>query len=325
MKNGTIATALTVAAAAALFAVAPASAQTITIGTSPVGSSNHSLGNALGKVFGDVGDIKARVVPYGGGQKILPSIDKKRFEMALLSASDVFFAYHGKGEFKGKATKNIRVVGVPLTYYLGWMVRKDSPYKKMTDLKGKKVAVGYNANVSQRRSVLAQMAAAGFTEKDFDGVKAPHVVRAANDLAQGKVESSSFAIGAGKVAEINAKVDGGIRYLPFPTDEASIKRMRKFMPMAGVKVLQPAKNLVGIVGPTPVQTEDYILVAGAHVPAETIYKITKILHQNKADLQKVNRQFGRYNPAELAQDRGVPFHDGAIKYYKEKGMWPPKK
>lgn len=312
-------------AAVAAFGAGTAAAQTVTIGTSPQGSSNYALGNALGKVMGDVGKIRARVVPYGGGQKILPSIDAKRFDFMLASSTDAFFAYNGKGEFEKRATKNVRAIGVPLTYYLSWFVRKDAPYKTIADLKGKKVAIGYNANVSQRRSVLSQMAAAGLKESDFDGVPVPHVVRGAEDLAQGKIEATSFAVGAGKVAEINAKVSGGIRYLNFPTDEASIKRMREFMPMGGVKQLQPAPNLVGIVGPTWVQTEDYVFVAGAHVSDEVAYQIAKIFVEHQDDLKKVNRQYGRYNPKEVAIDLGVPFHNGAMKYYKEKGMWSPKK
>lgn len=311
-------------AISAAIAAAPAMAQTISIGTSPQGSSNYALGNALGKVMGDVGKLKVRVVPYGGGQKILPAINAKRFDMMLASSTDVFYAYKGEGEFKGRAMKNLRVIGIPITYYLSWLVAKDAPYKTIADLKGKKVAVGYNANVSQRRSVLSQMAASGLTEADFDGVKVPHVVRGADDLAQGKIESSSFAIGAGKVAEINAKVKGGIRFLNFPSDAAAIARMRKFMPLAGIKVLQPSPSLVGIVGPTNVQTEDYYLVTGAHVSNDVAYKVAKILVEHQGDLTKVNKQFGRYNLKEVVAKIDIPFHDGSIKYYTEKSMWPPK-
>jgi uncharacterized protein len=320
MKTGILGAIATLA----VIAVLPASAQTISIGTSPQGSSNYSLGNALGKVMGDVGKLKVRVVPYGGGQKILPLINTKRFDMMLASSTDVFFAYNGDGEFKGRAAKNLRVIAIPVTYYLSWFVRNDSPYKTIADLKGKKVAVGYNANVSQRRSVLSQMAAAGLTEADFDGVKVPHVVRGAEDLAQGKIEGTSFAVGAGKVAEINAKVTGGIRYLNFPTDAASIARMRKFMPLGGTKLLQPSPALVGIVGPTNVQTEDYYLVTGTHVSNEVAAAVAKIFVEHQEDLKKVNRQYGRYNVKEVVGKISIPFHDGAIKYYTEKGMWPPK-
>ena len=59
------------------------------------------------------------------------------------------------------------------------------------------------------------MAAFGVKPSDFDGVPVPHVVRGADDFMQGKVEASTFAIGAGKMSEVDAKV-GGIRWLSMP-------------------------------------------------------------------------------------------------------------
>jgi TRAP transporter TAXI family solute receptor len=312
------------AAAGVALAIGPALAQQpLSIGTSPVGSLNHSLGNALGKVMGDKAGLTARVVPFGGGQKIMPSMDIKRFDVAFLSASDVYFAYKGEEEFKGKATKNIRILGVTFPYLLSWFVRKDAPYKTIADLKGKKVAVGYNANTSQRRSVLAQMAAAGLTEADFDGVPVPHVVRGADDLAQGKIEATSFAIGAGKVAEVNAKL-GGVRYLEVPNTPEALKGLRKYMPMSYVKLVEPGPGMVGILQPTHVQAEDYSVVVGAHVSDDAAYKIAKMLFENQAELASIAKAFAAYKPNELARDRGVPFHSGAEKFYKEKGLWPPK-
>ncbi len=268
--------------------------------------------------------LKVRVVPYGGGQKILPSLDAKRFEMALLGASDVYFAYNGLEEFKDKPSKNIRAGGVTFAYYLTWFVRKDAPYKTIADLKGKKVAVGFSSNTSQRRSVLAQMASAGLTEADFNGVQVPHVVRGADDLAQGKVEATSFAVGAGKVAEVNAKI-GGVRYISIPTGDDAKARVRKLMPMAGFKVLMPESKLLGIVEPTNVLTDDYQVVLGAHVTDEVAYKLTKMLHDDQAELAKIARPFRLYDKSAIARERGAPYHPGSIKFLKEKGLWPPRK
>src|SRR5918994_1183873 len=119
--------------------VAPsAHAQTISIGTSPQGSSNYALGNALGKVMTDVAGLRARVVPFGGGQQFLPLINKKELEMAIPSASDALFAYQGKGAFQGNPTPDLRVVGTVFPYYIGWFVKKDAPYKSLAELHSKK-------------------------------------------------------------------------------------------------------------------------------------------------------------------------------------------
>jgi TRAP transporter TAXI family solute receptor len=122
--------AMLAAAAAVLFA-ASAEAQTVSIGTSPQGSSNYALGNALGKVLTDEAGLRARVVPFGGGQQFLPLINKKELELAIPSGSDALFAYQGKQAYDGKPNTNLRAIATVFPYYIGWYVKKDSPYKTL--------------------------------------------------------------------------------------------------------------------------------------------------------------------------------------------------
>jgi TRAP transporter TAXI family solute receptor len=313
--------ALALAAAAAV--ATSAAAQTISIGTSQAGSLNNSLGNALGKVMGDAEGLKARVVPFGGGQVFLPSINAKSLEMAIPSASDALFAYQGKGPYEGKPSPALRSIGTVFPFYIGWYVRKDSPYKKLSDLRGKKVAVGYNTNSAQRQIVLAFLAAEGMTENDFDGVPVPHVVRAADDFAQGRVEAASFAIGAGKVAEVDVKV-GGVRYLSMTNTPEAQARLRKVDPTAYIALLNPAPRFVGVVGPTAVIFQDYLVVTGTQLSDEAAYKVARVLHDHQDKLAGVAKTFLEYKKEGLTRDRGLPFHPGAIKFYKEKGIWPAK-
>lgn len=311
---------LTTFAAVFVIAAASAQAQTISIGTSPVGSSNYALGNALGKVMTEQMDLRVRVVPYGGGQQILPLINNKELEMALPASTDAYFAYTGSGGPFKEPNKNLRVIATVFPYYLSWYVHKDSPYKSLADLKGKKIATGFTANSAQHTTYLAGLAAFGVKESDFDGVPVPHVVRGADDFMQGKVEASTFAIGAGKMSEVDAKV-GGIRWLSMPADEAAEKRVKAIMPAAFIDKLEPSKALVGIVGPTNVIYHDYLVMAGTQMSDDNAYKVAKLLYEQQDKLVAVSKIYGRYKKENLARDHGVPFHPGAIKFYKEAGIW----
>jgi hypothetical protein len=137
---------------------------------------------------------------------------------------------------------------------------------------------------------------------------------------QGKVEASTFAIGSGKMSEVDAKV-GGIRWLNMTDTPEAEKRLKEIMPTAYVEKLDPAKTLAGILAPTNVIFEDYLVVTGTQLSDDAAYKIAKMLHDNQDKLAAITRPWGRYQPANLARDRGIPFHPGAIKYYKEKGIW----
>jgi TRAP transporter TAXI family solute receptor len=309
-------------AASALFA-GTAQAQTISIGTSSVGTLNNSLGNALGKVMTEAAGLRARVVPFGGGQQFLPLIQKREMEMAISAATDGMFAFQGKGDFSGNPNPDLRVIGAVFPFYIGWYVKKDAPYKSLTDLKGKKVAIGFTANSAQRRVFLAGFAAYGVTEADFDGVPVPHVVRGADDFMQGKVEASTFAVGAGKMAEVNTKV-GGIRFMEMPNTPEATARLKAIMPTAYFAVLKPEPAFAGVLEPTTLLFEDYVIMGGTQIADDAAYKIAKVLYESQDKLASIAKTFGRYDKAKLASDRGVPFHPGAIKYYREKGIWTGK-
>jgi TRAP transporter TAXI family solute receptor len=137
---------------------------------------------------------------------------------------------------------------------------------------------------------------------------------------QGKVEASTFAVGAGKVAEVNAKV-GGVRFMQMPSTPEATARLKAIMPTAYFSVLKPGPAFAGVLEPTNLIFEDYVVMAGAQMSDDAAYKIAKVLYESQDKLGAIAKTFERYDKNKLASDRGVPFHPGAIKYYKEKGIW----
>jgi TRAP-type uncharacterized transport system substrate-binding protein len=125
------------------------------------------------------------------------------------------------------------------------------------------------------------------------------------------------------MSEVNVKV-GGIRFLETPDAAEALARLRTVLPRASIATLNPAPEFAGIVAPTKLINEDYLIVAGTQMSDDDAYKIAKILYESQDKLSSIAKTFGRYNKAELAADRGVPFHPGAAKYYREKGIWPGK-
>jgi TRAP-type uncharacterized transport system substrate-binding protein len=109
-----------------------------------------------------------------------------------------------------------------------------------------------------------------------------------------------------------------------PTSPEALARVNKVMPTAYFSVLKPAPQFAGIVEPTNLIFEDYLIMAGTQMSDDNAYKIAKVLYEAQDKLAGIAKTFAQYEKAELGADRGVPFHPGAIKYYKEKGIWPGK-
>jgi TRAP-type uncharacterized transport system substrate-binding protein len=116
------------------------------------------------------------------------------------------------------------------------------------------------------------------------------------------------------------KTVGGIRYLPLPDDAKSVAAMKKIMPYAYIKVVNPSPAFVGLDGPTRLMAYDYLVVVGAHVKDDVVYKIAKAMYENKPKLAESFRAFGGWDPQTMNKDMPASFHPGSLKFFKDKGI-----
>jgi uncharacterized protein len=307
------------AACAALTLAGAAHAQVLGIGTAPQGSIGYNMSSAVAKVLLENGKIQSRVQPYSGSSAVFPLVNTGEIDLTVGNTLEAEEAYNGEGPYHGRKQTSLRVVGVLFPLRVGFFVRKDSPIKTIADLKGKRVVYGFTAQVTLNRVVDGLLANGGLTSKDIVPDLVPNVVRDADDFAAGNADAGFFAIGAGKVSEVN-KTTGGIRFLAISDAPDAVAAMRKFVPYAYVSKVQPAPQYAGVVGPTDLMAYDYLLLASAHVKDDVVYRITKIVHDNKAALVASFKPFVAFQPGEMYKPMPAPYHPGALKFYREMGM-----
>jgi TRAP transporter TAXI family solute receptor len=150
------------------------------------------------------------------------------------------------------------------------------------------------------------------------------VVTQADAFIAGKIDGFAFALGAAKVQEANAAV-GGIRSLPIPNTPAALAAVRKHLPLAYLRLERPGPRNPGVLEPMHIIAYDALMLANAKVSEDAVYKLVKVVHENKADLAQAFGPFALFEPAAMAKKIDpIEYHPGAIKFYKEKGLWPPK-
>lgn len=312
MKHATI-----FAVGAALIA-GPAAAQTYSIGTNPQGSSAYPTGAAVARVARDKMDLRARVVPQGGPVVTLPLVNQGKLDSSIAVSVVAAFAYQGRAMFKGRAQKNIRVVAVLRTLRLGVFTKQDSNIKTMADLKGARVSSGFGKQRIQQLFWQAMLAMPGLTYKDVNSVPAPNGVRGVDDFMAGNVDVAMFSITSGKVRQTFAAVKS--RYVSLPDDPASIKRLQAVAPGTIVETVSPSPAFAGITEPTKIMAAPFIVTAGAQVSEEMVYKLTKAIAESKDLMVSVFKGMSGFNPKRMYIDIGVPYHPGAMKYYRETGQ-----
>jgi len=315
---------LALLAAAMTLPAGAATAETVGFATLPPGAINNVQAQVIAKVVQGNSNLKIRVIPYRGGGAVAGAVNTKRAEFGISDIVEMTDAQTGGGQFKGRAMPNLRVAFRVLAFPLGIFVRKDSKIQTLAQMKGKRFATEWTAFPNSIPLTNGILATAGLSLKDVKGVPTANIIRGANDFKAGKTDAFIFAVGAPKVAEVNSAV-GGVRVLPMANTPENLKRMKSVRPDYFMITLPARMPFVGIVKPTTVMASDLIIYVGAHVSDATVYAFVKGVHGNKASLVKGHPSFRAHVPKLMAKQfsRGK-YHSGAIKFYKEAGLWPKK-
>lgn len=303
LKNSLVALALGVTLAG------PAVAQPLGIGTMGQGTAGYGIGSAIASVLAANG-VDAIVQPSAGTSAYLPLIGFGELDFGIANAIEVFEATNGVGAFDGRKL-DVRAAARLYPFRVGVFVRADSDIREVADLRGKRVTYGFTSQVTLKRVLDALMASGEVGGEEIVPVMVPNVVRGADDFAAGQADAAFFAMGAGKVAEVDASV-GGIRFLEIPEGPDAEARMQAIVPQSYVIMANPAPNLAGVAAPMRVMAYDYILVAGAHVPDEKVAEVVRILHANKDALAASFGGFRGFDPDKMYVDINAPYHDGSI-------------
>ncbi len=308
-----------IASIAVMLVAGAAHAQALGFGTAPQGSIGYNMGSAIAKVMAETANLQSRVQPYSGSSAIFPLVNSGELDLTVGNVLEAQEAANGEGPYAGRKQANVRVLAVIFPIYSSLFVKKDSPYKSLADLKGKRIPLGYTAQVTLQRVVEAVLANGGLTAKDVTPVLVPNVIRGVDDFAEGKADAGFFALGAAKVLEVH-KSTGGIRYLPMSDSPGAVAAMQKIMPYAYIIEVKPSPAFAGLDGPTKLMAYDYLVAVGAHVKDDVVYRIAKAMYENKPKLIESLGAFRGFNPDGMGKKMPAPFHPGALKFYQEKGI-----
>jgi uncharacterized protein len=308
-----------VAAFAALFGAAQA--QPLGIGTNPQGTMNYTLGAALSKALADNASIQSRLQPQSGTGTMVPLVNSGEIDIGFCNARELYDSYFGVGSSDKHPNPNLRTVAVLFPNQVGLLVRNDSPIKTVKDLKGRSVSYGYASQDVIRILLDGLLANAGLTVNDMKPVLVPNLVRGVDELIAGRVEVSFFALGQAKISEADASITGGVRFLAIDDSPAAVDAMQKVLQVGYVEKVSPAPNLAGVREAIPVAAYDYVAFANKDVPTERVKTITRVLAEQRDAMAQTLAFFKQLKPERMYSAKlQVPYHEGAVAYFREKGI-----
>jgi TRAP transporter TAXI family solute receptor len=309
-------TALILSAAPVLAAEQQRSA---TLATHAVGSLYNALGTGIATVVSRHTPMIVRVQPFAGPPAWLPSMNAGETDMGVLTSADAVTSYKGIILYK-KPYKNSRILVVGGALQLSFYVPKESPAETVADLKGKRIPTDYPGTPIVMLSSTAALATAGLTYNDIVKVPVSDLQSGAQAFMEGRADAGWHSVGSPAVEEANAR-KGGVKFLSVISTPEGAKKMGEVYPGSYPSIVK-AGSVTGVPRDTAVLTNDIYLVAAKEFSEEAAYNTVKALWE-------FNEELGAAYPAlkawrrerMLSKNAFIPYHPGAIKFFKEKQAW----
>lgn len=252
----------------------------------------------------------------------LRAVTRGDLELALSQADTLSWAYWGTAAFAGQEPmRNLRMMARLYPANVHLVVRKDSPIRSVTDLRGRRVAMGGEASAT---AATARLILSAYGVR-WDSVQMRHYDFAAITGALEKNEVEAFFMVSGAPVLALEDLAGRVPIAFVPIDGPVAEKLPKIFPYYSRGVI-PARAY-GDNPATPTLDVGAVLVGRDSLSPDLAYGIVRaIWHARNAPLFQAGHARGRQMDRVLAaRDIGVPVQQGADRYYVENGLMDPRR
>jgi TRAP transporter TAXI family solute receptor len=291
----------------------------ITIGTGGVTGVYYAAGGAICRLVNKdraKHNIRCSVESTGGSVFNVNTIKVGELDLGFTQSDVQFNSLNGLGQFKDQAYGDLRAVFSVHPEPFTVLARKEANVKTFADFKGKRFNVG-NPGSGTRSSMEELLGGMGWKLSDFSLASELKADEHGPALCDGKIDGFFYGVG-----HPSANIQD-------PTISCGAKLVSLTGPAVDKLVAEKpyyAKATIpgGLYANNPDPTTTYgvlaTVVASSKVPADTVYQVVKAVFDNFDEFKKLHPALANLTPEQMVKNGlSAPLHEGALKYYKEKG------
>jgi TRAP transporter TAXI family solute receptor len=278
--------------------------------------------------------------PYGGGiaqvltahlpgveataEVTAASVDNLKFlrqgtsDLAFTMADIAQDALAGRDAFESFGPVPVRTLAVLYYNYMHLVTRTGSGIDGLDDLPGRIVSLGTPGGGG---TVLAEriLAAAGIDQGRLV-VRNLGVAQAADALKDGKIDAFFWSGGVPTASVLDLVHTPAISIRLLPLDHILGAMRQRYDESLYARTVIPA-NVYDLPADVPVVGVANMLVSTDQLSDDLAYGITRVLFEQRDTLLRIHPQARELAHETAVTGSTVPFHPGAIRYFREQGVW----
>lgn len=291
----------------------------VTIGTGGQTGVYYVVGQSICQLVNrDIAktNVKCNAPSTGASVANLNAIADKQMEMGIAQSDWQYHAYNGSSSFEGKKNDKLRAVFSIHPEPFTVMARTDAKITNFDDLKGKRVNVG-DPGSGTRATMNVILAAKGWTDKEFKVASELKPAEMASVMCDNNLDAITYNVGHpnGALKEAAASCDAHL----VPVTGEAIDKLVADHPYYA-KATIPGGLYKGTDNPVDTFGVYATLVTSADVDADRVYTVVKAVFDNFDRFKRLHPAFENLKEEEMIKNAlSAPLHEGAIRYYKERG------
>jgi uncharacterized protein len=295
-------------------------AQNISIATGGTGGVYYPLGGGMAAVLSKyVQGMQATAEVTGGSVANLQLIGTGKPYLAMTMVDAGLDALKGQDKFSGKAVP-VRTLMVMYPNRMHVVTIEGTGITKMADLKGKRVSTGSGGSATEVMAFRVIEAAGLDKDKDMKRERLG-VAESGNALKDRKIDAFFWVGGLPTAAVSDLANSPGVKIKLVDHADLVGKMNQKYGNLY-VQDRIPKETYRGMEADNRQATVMNLLVAHQNMDEKTAYNIVKTVFEHLDELIRVHKEAENFKLAnqKTAAAGGIPWHPGALRYFKEKGV-----
>jgi uncharacterized protein len=290
----------------------------LNIVTSTTGGTFYAVGGNLAYMISKyIPNTQATAEATAGGVENARLLKNKKANLATMPGDTLYNAVHGISEFKNDGKIAISQIAALYETPLQVVTMKKSNINSIRDLKGKRVSIGAPGSSTAIRAEIV-LQAYGLSLKDIKPDSTTST-EAAEQMSDGRIDAAFFASGAPMSTIMSLATKDKIVLLS--VEPVAMAKIEKEHPDL-IKIVLKAGIYKGVDTETACVANMAILACHPDLSEDLVYQITKMIFEKKDEFVAAHKALAvSFNEkTAISQANVTPFHPGALKYYKERGL-----
>jgi TRAP transporter TAXI family solute receptor len=293
----------------------------LSIATGGTGGVYYPLGGGMASLIGKYipnAEATAEVTPASVDN--LKLIQAGKAELALVMADVAYDALEGRDKFKDTGKVPVRSLLAVYSNYLHIVTTADSGIKTVADLKGKRFSTGAPGSGTEVKCLRALEGAGINADKDLGSREKLGASESAAAVKDKKIDAYCWDGGLPTGSIVDLATAPGVKLVLLSHSDAVDKMNQKYGPLY-FKAKIPKATYPGLDADVEVAGVTNLLVVNEKMDETLAYNITKTFIEKQPELVLVHPAAAELTAPSAVVGSSVPYHNGAIKYFKEKGVW----